>query len=300
MVTKRRPKTLRGLHPLLRHFTRSMHPYPSLNPVNSTPEVLDGGHLWLQEYPTGKIVGFEMDETGLITFGAEGTEFESVPPSLRRAVGHVRKSIDRDRLRDGVEDVTEFVFYGIATRYEGYDYDWQAVPPFVGLDIWAKSEERFVPPDVTERVFDRIGLTPVPAFEKEVPAAHFDPATFEIPTSHWRDGTVAGVIVRNKSGGTALLETTTPKRETDSAVDETVAIETVVACAFSTVLSALDATVETVDVEALSERLFERVAREAYDDIADELERRPAAVRDEVGTAVRSVLQEERSVGNES
>jgi hypothetical protein len=277
-----------------------MHPSPSLDPVTSTPDVLDGGHLWLQEYPTGKIVGFEMDDTGLITFGAEGAEFETVPPSLRRAVGHVRESLDRDRLRDGVEDVTEFVFYGIGTRYEGIDYDWQAVPPFVGLDIWAKSEERFVAPDVTERVFDRIGLTPVPAFEKEVPATHFEPESFEMPPSHWRDGTAAGVIVRNKRGGTALLGNPTPDLGTDSAVDETVAIETVVACAFSTVLTTLDATVETVDVEALTDRLFDRVAREAYDDIADQLDRRPEAVRDDVGAAVRSVLHEERSDAYES
>lgn len=277
-----------------------MHPYPSLNSVQSTPEVLDGGHLWLQEYPTGKIVGFEMDETGLVTFGADGTEFETVPPSLRRAVEHVRSSIDRDRLRNGVDDVTQFVFFGIGTRYEGYDYDWQAIPPFVGLDIWAASEERFVAPDVAERVFDKIGLTPVPAFEKEVPAAHFDPTSFEIPTSHWRDGTAAGVIVRNKSNGAALHERATSMGETDTAVDETVAIETVVTCAFSSALTALDATVETVDVETLSDRLFDRVAREAYDDIADKLDRRPAAVRDEVRSAVRSVLREERSVADES
>lgn len=277
-----------------------MYPSPSLNPVNSTPEVLDGGHLWLQEYPTGKIVGFEMDDTGLITFGADGTEFETVPPSLRRAVRHVRTSIDRDKLRNGVEDVTQFVFFGIATRYEGYDYDWEAVPPFVGLDIWAESEERFVAPDVAERVFDQIGLTPVPAFEKEVPATHFDPTSFEIPTSHWRDGRAAGVIVRNKRGGTALRENTTSIGESDSDADETVAIERVVTCSFSTVLTALDATVETVDVEVLSDRLFERVARQAYDDIADKLDRRPEAVRDDVGSTVRSVLQEERTVADES
>ena len=277
-----------------------MHPTPSLNPVNSTPEVLDGGHLWLQEYPTGKIVGFEMDETGLITFGADGAEFETVPPSLRRAVRQVRASIDRDKLRDGVDDITQFVFFGIATRYEGFNYDWGAVPPFVGLDIWAKSEERYVAPDVAERVFDQIGLTPVAAFEKEVPAAHFDPASYEIPTSHWRDGVAAGVIVRNKRGGTALRENTIAIREIDSVEDETVAIETVVTCAFSTVLTSFDATVDTVDVETLSDRLFERVAREAYDDIADQLDRRPAAVRDEVDSAVRSVLREERAVGDES
>lgn len=277
-----------------------MHHYPSLRPVQSTPEVLDGGHLWLQEYPTGKIVGFEMDETGLITFGADGAEFEGIPPSLRRAVRHVRTSIDRDTLRDGVDDVTQFVFFGIATRYEGYDYDWEAVPPFVGLDIWAESEERFVAPDVAERVFDQIGLTPVPAFEKEVPAAHFDPASYEIPPSHWRDGKAAGVIVRNKRGGTALREHTTSNGERNGTVDEFVAIETVVTCAFSAVLTALDATVDTVDVEVLSDRLFERVARQAYDDIAAKLDRRPEAVRDNVGSTVRSVLQEERTVAEES
>ena len=276
-----------------------MYPSPSLNPVDSAPDVLDGGHLWLQEYPTGKIVWFEMDETGLITFGADGTEFETVPPSLRLAVRHVRTSIDRDKLRDGVEDITQYVFFGIATRYEGYDYDWEAVPPFVGIDIWAESQERFVAPDVAERVFDQIGLTPVPAFEKEVPAAHFDSTSFEIPMSHWRDGRAAGVIVRNKRGGTALCENTTSIGESDSDVDETVAIERVVTCSFSTVLSALDATVETVDVEVLTDRLFERVARQAYDDIADRLDRRPEAVRDDVGSTVRSVLHEERTVADE-
>ncbi|MFW5905217.1 MAG: hypothetical protein ACOCUO_00035 [archaeon] len=276
-----------------------MHPYPSLQPLESTPDVLDGGHLWLQEYLTGPILGFEMDETGLLTFGVDGTEFDTAPPSVRRAVGHVRQSVDRDRLRSGVDDVATFVFFGVATRYEGLEYDWDALPPFVGLDIWAESEGRFVTPDVAERVFNAIGLTPVPAFEKEVPASHFDPNSFDIPTSHWRDGRAAGVVVRNKSGGAAVVERTAAFADASAVSNESVAIEAAVACGFTDALAAMDATVETVDVDALSDSLFERVARVAYHDIADGLDRRPDAVRSDVGSAVRSILREERSVSKE-
>ncbi|ALG81991.1 hypothetical protein HLASA_1096 [Halanaeroarchaeum sulfurireducens] len=272
----------------------SMHPYPTIRSIEETATSLNEGHLWLQEYVTGPILGWTMDESGLITFGMDGETVDTAPPSLRRAVDHVRTHIDRDGLRSGVDDVSQFVFYGFATRNEGIDYDWEAIQPFLGVDIWAAPDEDFVPPDVTERVYDAIGLAPIPAFEKELPATHFDPATYEPPQSHWRDGPAVGVVVRKKGGMRYRLGS----KPTDVSQADTVDPETVIDSEVSRLLDGeldrLNATAETVDVNTLADRIFDRIARTSYVALRDELNTAPDGVREMVRTAVRGEIRTTR------
>lgn len=269
-----------------------MRRYPPLRSVEEAPDVLEGGHLWLLEYVTGPVLGFSMDDSGLLTFGLDGEPFESTPPSLRQSVNHVRDSIDRDSLRAGVEDVSDFVFYGIATRYEGIDYDWTALSPFLGIDIWAGSEGRFVSPDVSERVFDAIGLSPVPAFRKEVPTREFDPQRVDFPHSHWRDGQAAGIIVRNKAGGRAVLENPSTDSMSPSSEDASSTIDEAVDRTLRTELGRLNGTVHTIDVGIIEERVFERIARTRYTDLQDRLEADEADIRRIVGSTVRGEIEE--------
>lgn len=271
-----------------------MRPHPPLGPVEAGPSLLEDGHLWLYEYVSGPVLAFTMDQSGLLMFALDGEELTRVPPSIRRAVETVRQSIDRDALREGVEDVEQFVFYGFATRFEGIDYEWEHLPAFLGFDIWSETDSRFVAPDVADRVFDAIGLSPLPTFEREVPATRFDPERYGVPTSHWGEGTAAGVLVRNKGHGTAVLRADADGTESTSTNDETVAIQSAVACGLASELEAMDATVESVDVDAVTDHLFERVARVAYRDVATALENRPDDVRSWVGEAVREELRDRR------
>lgn len=269
-----------------------MRPYPPLESIEKTTDVLDGGHLWLQEFVTGPVLGFSMDESGMLTFGMDGDPLDSVPPSLLRSVDHVRERIDRDRLRNGVDDVSEFVFYGIATRYEGVDYDWNALPAFLGLDIWAAPESRFVAADVSERVFDSIGLSHVPAFRKEVPTREFDPDSYEPPESHWRDGSAVGVIVRNKGGGRALIVDSSVGSATVSRLDLETAVGEGVSHRLRSVVGHLNGTVKSLDVDAITERLFQRIAREEFEAIRPQLETDPDTVRSSIGSAVRREMRD--------
>jgi len=268
-----------------------MRPYRTLSPLEDAPAgFLDGGNLWLQEFVTGPVLAVTMDESGLLSFSEGGRPLDEPPPSMTRAVEHVRRSFDRDRFRRGVEDVTDFVFYGIATRNEGREYEWGDVAPFLGLDIWTESRERYVAPDVTERVFETINLDHVPAYAKEVPTNEFSPAGYERPVSHWNDGPAAGVIVRNKGRGVALFGYDGPADPVGE-VDLDAAVRPPVSQHLDRILVELGANAVTVDPDLLADRMYAVTARVAYTSLQSALTKRPEAVRDAVEKAVRSILR---------
>ena len=68
-----------------------------------------------------------------------------------------------------------------------------------------------------ERVYDRLGLTAVNTFDREVRASDFDadPDPDAVPESAWYDGPAAGIVLRNKTGGRAKL----PNPAVDRSVD---------------------------------------------------------------------------------
>lgn len=268
-----------------------MRPYRSLPPLAEAPDVLDGGHLWLQEYVPGPVLAVAVEESGLLRFGLEGRVIETPPPSLERSIEHLRRTFDRDRFRAGVDDVTEFVFYGTATRNEGRTYEWSDLAPFLGIDIWSAAEDRYVAPDVAERVFAAVGIDPLPAFRKELPASQFDPERYTVPESHWDDRQAAGVVVRNKSGAIGLVRTEQVSPTTDPPEDLETVVLPLVSQHIDRILVELGTDVCAVDVDVLTDRIRAVIARVAYADLAPVLESRPAAFRETVADAVRSIVQ---------
>ena len=184
-----------------------MKSYPSVPPLAAVPEILDGGHLWIQEHVDGGLLRFRLDESGRLEIaGDDGVfDYDDVPLHYDRAVDYLRSTIDTAMLERGVSDPSSIVYFGVATYRRRIDYDWERLPPVCGHDVWSGPDESFLSPDVVMKVFERIGLESVPAVEKERRAVDFDPTSYELPASRFRDGPVAGVVVRNKAGGRGVI-----------------------------------------------------------------------------------------------
>lgn len=183
-----------------------MKQYPAVPALADAPSVCAEGHLWLQELIDGAQLRFRLME-GVLEFGSARETFDpgNEPLAFGHAVRHVRERFDRGALRSAADDPADYVFFAEATRRESIDYDWEGMPPALGFDVWDDGEGAFLPVDEAERAFDRLGLEPVNAFRKELPARDFHPDRYELPDSAWYDGPAAGVVVRNRDGGRALL-----------------------------------------------------------------------------------------------
>ncbi|MFB6073138.1 MAG: hypothetical protein ABEJ88_09240 [Halobacterium sp.] len=242
-----------------------MHSFPPIPAVASAPaSLLDGGHLWLQEWVAGGRLRVQLRADGLLQFGDESREFPpgDVPVGYQAAARSVRESFDRDALRGAVDDPSSVTFFGVAPRLEPVAYDWERTPSFLGFDVH-RAGEGFFPPDAAERTFERLGLPPLNAVAKEVRAADFDPGGYDLPASNWRDGDAAGVLVRNKTGDRALLAGPALDEEPDIFEGDAEAA----AAEFATRDRVLDAAAELGDspgVDAVADRVVETVAREQY------------------------------------
>jgi hypothetical protein len=183
-----------------------MKQYPDLPDAAEAPaELFESGHLWLLEKVDGAHLRFQLQPSGVIRFGDRKRVYDdadAIPEPYDHAVRHVRTHLDRDALRDAVDELTDVVFFGEAMHQYAIDYEWDRTPSFLGFDIWSGG---FRPPGAVQNIFERLGLTPVNAFERELPARDFDPESYSVPQSKWYDGPAEGVVIRNKRGQRATL-----------------------------------------------------------------------------------------------
>lgn len=268
-----------------------MRAFPPVTDVADAPASLLDGHLWLQEWVEGGLLRVQLRESGLLVFGDDERVFgDEAPLGYRSAVRHVRECFDRDGLRAALDDVESAVFYGVATRRERLDYDWQRLPPFLGFDVHHAPGDRFLPPDAVERLFDRLGLAPLSAVQKELRAADFDPGSYEVPASAWRDGPAAGVLVRNKTGDRAKLLASPNEGRSLAPFDgppDAVAADVVT----DERVERARADVSTAGVDAVTDRVLEIVAREEYARLlGDDASPDPDALRSAVGEQTRRRL----------
>jgi len=241
-----------------------MRAFPPLPTVADAPPSLFDGHLWIQEWVCGGLLRVQLRESGLLRFGDTERVFDGdVPRGYRHAVRHVRERFDRDALRGALDDVEAAVFYGVATRQQPLDYDWASLPPFLGFDAFDAGGDAFLPPDAVAALYERLGLTALPAIQKELRGADFDPDDYATPASAWRDGPAAGVLVRNKTGDRAVLHADGLDAPEPVAFD---ADPSALAERFVTeerVDRARDAA-DPADVDAVVDRVLELLAREEY------------------------------------
>lgn len=236
-------------------------------------EVEFSGHVWVQELPTGGEFRFQVAASGFVTFATTEQSYDTVaavPPQFRRAAELINERLDRDALEAATDDPSSVTFCGIATRDEGVEYDWDSVPPFVGVDIWSEQKEKFLSPDAATAVFDRLGLPTLPAMDKELAAAHADFTRYAdesgFPQSVWQDGQAAGVLIRDKSGNRAVAwcqeQNQEPAFESQSAVE--LAAEYATNNRIEQTIAALRAGDQSVTVDTIRDRLIADVVREAY------------------------------------
>lgn len=243
----------------------SIQEFPSLPPTKAAPEVFESGHLWIEELVDGDPLRFRVSDSGLIEFGDDERVFahDEVPLPRRHAVRTIRERFARDAFRRAVDDVESVTFFGVATRLHRIDYDPDATPPFLGTDVYDADRDRFLPPDAVQRIFERVGLSPINVLAREVRAADLDPETYEIPDSDWYDGPAAGVVFRNKAGGRAVRRRTEadPEQDSDPVTIDALLDAHVTDAWLDRIVDACEDG-ESVTVETLVERAIERLARE--------------------------------------
>lgn len=278
-----------------------MKNFPSIPRIeNAPPELLDSGHLWIQEKVDGANFRFQLRESGLVRFGDRDRVFDGdVPEPYRHAVRHVRERLDRDALREAVGEVEAFVFFGEAMHRHAIDYDWASTPSFLGFDVWSAERGEFLPPDSVEKIYRRLGLRPVNTFQKEVRASDFDPESYEIPASNWYDGPAEGVLLRTKTGERAKLlhptfrvsdETEPPKGSA-----EALAREYATDRRFDRLADELRDRDRPVTFDALYDRAVEDVVREKHPQLFhDDLDLDRGAFRSELAALTRQYVDRRR------
>lgn len=261
-----------------------MHLYPE------TPRLADAGsdfvasgHLWLFELLEGGPLCFSMDSSGLLRFGDRertGLATNRAPPRYRAAVRHVREHVDRDGLRAATADPGGITFCGVATYRRHFDYDWNAMPAFLGCEVWSSARQGWLPPDQAHAAFEGLGLQPVPVPEREQRARDFEPSAYTFPTARYAARPVAGVIIRKKAGGRArLLNPDVHDDHADLPAIHT-ATELVDWAQETAALPTVADPQEQVDLDTLVDELYRRVPPEF----------RPPAGPDE--SAVRAAFQQ--------
>lgn len=249
-----------------------MQSFPDTPACEATVDLT--GHLWIQELPTGGDLRFRLTDSGALEFGTRSETAASItalPASYRRGAQFVRDGIDRTALQAASTDPTSITFFGLATRYEGLDYDWQAVPVFLGVDVWSGRKNRYLPPDAATTVFERLGLPTLPAIAKEQPVAHTDLSQYSEgaipPGSSWAEDPAAGILLRDKTGTRCeVWFDSTARTETapEPATADELAAEYVTEARIRRTVERVQAAGQAPTVETIRERIVADVAREHY------------------------------------
>jgi hypothetical protein len=271
-----------------------MHEIPAVPAVADAPASLfDGGHLWIQEYIEGTTLRVQLQDSGLLAFGSAARPFDGeIPLEYRHAVRHVREQFDRDPLRDALDDVTSVTLLGVATHGGGVAYDRDRTPPFLVVDVWSAADDGLLPPDAVDALARRLGLTALPAVQKEVRAGDFDVADYEFPPSEYRDGAAVSVLLRNKTGDRARHSNPAIEPTAESAPDSPAALaaELVTAGRVERALDSMGG--PAPDVDAVTERVVELAAHDAPDVLLGDRAVDLDAFRSEVGALVRERLRD--------
>lgn len=254
-----------------------MQEFPDLPEVSNAPaELFADGHLWVQELVDGVPLRFRVLDSGLLQVGDADAVYDpgTVPLRLRHAVRHIRETLDREALRNAGESVESVCFFGVAVEPRRVDYDWATTPAFVGTDVWQGEDERFLPPDAVERIYDHLRLAPVPTVEKEVRARDVDPESYDIPASNWADQPAAGVVFRDKTGHRSVRsnpDSASPDATSTALTPAELVADHVTDAWLDELVRVHDVTLDQVEFDELTRLVVDRLVREHADELRDDV-----------------------------
>ena len=282
-----------------------MKKFPSIPRITNAPnELFEEGHVWLLEKVDGANFRFQLQQSGLILFGDRSRVYEdpdAILESYQHAVRHIRENLDREALQSAVDTIEDIVFFGEAMHHHTISYDWERTPSFLGFGVWSADADAFYPFDTVERIFSRLGLDPVNAFEKEYRTRYFDLDSYTVPQSEWYDGPAEGVIIRNKRGDSAKL-LHPAFREVDETVPvdapaEELAAKYATQRRFEKLAAELDDRHQSVTFDTLYERALEDIVREEHKQLHHgETDVNMQVFRSEVAALTRKFLEERPDV----
>jgi hypothetical protein len=282
-----------------------MKKFPSIPRVaNAADGLFEEGHLWVLEKVDGANFRFQLQQSGLILFGDRSRVYEdpdAIPDPYQHAVRHIRENLDREALRSAADTVEDIVFFGEAMHHHTISYDWERTPSFLGFGVWSADADAFYPFDTVERIFSRLGLSPVNAFEKEYRTRYFDPDSYTIPQSDWYDGPAEGAIIWNKRGDRAKL-LHPAFREVDETVPvdapaEELARKYATQRRFEKLAAKLDDRHQSVTFDTLYERALEDIVREEHKQLHHgETDVNMQVFHSEVAALTRKFLEERTDV----
>ena len=178
-----------------------MQPLPTRPSLEELGREAFTGNVWIEELLDAEPLRFAVAD-GRLRFAGPDRPFAEgdPPPRYRAAVRAVREAFDVGALFEAVEAPGAYTFVCDATVRRHLPYDWGRLPAAVGVEIHDGTGDRWLAPDDTARIYDRLGLATPNAFERERAARHFYPDRYGMPDSAWYDGPPAGILVRDKNG----------------------------------------------------------------------------------------------------
>lgn len=274
---------------------RLMWEYREVYSGSSPPEgFLRDGHFWLREDVLGGLFSVRMEPSGFLSVEYPEPIPGGEPPPwpYRRAVEYVREQFDREAFRAAVPEVSEYRFFFLAPLGVGIAYDWGAIPPALGVDIWDGTADEYGTLDVVERVFVAVGVEVLPTVKREVPARDLLLDETLIPPSRWADEQAAGVLIRKKGGEIVALRRE-PYRTVSRGRPEPTGTDTfekwVEANLDPPAIRSLleeSGNAENQSVEAASETLTREVARRYFEEVGTVALRKPDHFRSVLGEVV--------------
>lgn len=160
------------------------------------------GKLVIQEKMDGANFRFHIDVDGEYTFGSRNVSYENVrdediPKDFRPTIEYVRNTINDSQLETSVEQFGALTIFGESMHPHTIAYDWDAVPRFLGFDVYKHDGEEWMEPQTASDVIRLCGLQSCPQIDLVRDVAAFDVEEYLPPQSAYRDGEAEGIVVRN-------------------------------------------------------------------------------------------------------
>ena len=171
--------------------------------------MLERGNLVLKEKLDGANFRFTVTEDGEFLFGSKNVEYkidgepdysENVDGRFTDAIEYIRENCNAERIKETFGTHYTFFAENMVPHSLDYEYDSDPPPQVIGFDVYNHEKEEYLDLESAYSFFNSIGIETAPVVG-EFDAEEFDPESYEIPESDFRDGKMEGVVIINQEVG---------------------------------------------------------------------------------------------------